>query len=138
MSNYSFDLQAGKTLELFTAGKYCDRNIVVNAVGGGTATGGVTVYTNPTDPVPIKTGSQVVFYVNQSGTVTLTIGNATHTVDFSDTTKSEWLLWVQSTNSGGSIITPTGTRKWMPVGGTAENILFSYSGSGELVVAVME
>lgn len=110
----------------------------VLALSGGTAANGFTVYTNPTEPVPIKSGSQIVFYVNQKGTVTLKIGNATYNVDFSDTTKSEWLLWLQSTNSGGSIITPTGTRKWMAVGGTAENILFSHSGTGELVVAVLE
>ena len=31
----NFDLESGKTLKLLTAGKYCDRDIVVNAVGGG-------------------------------------------------------------------------------------------------------
>lgn len=31
----NFDLEAGKTLKLLTAGKYCDRDIVVNAIGGG-------------------------------------------------------------------------------------------------------
>lgn len=35
LSEYSFDLEAGKKLKLMTAGKYCDRDIIVNAIGGG-------------------------------------------------------------------------------------------------------
>lgn len=97
----------------------------------------VVVYTSPTEPVPIKNGSQVIFYVNKVGTVTLKIGNATYTVDISDVNVCVWFLWLQSTDTGGSIITTNGTRKWMNVGGIAENILFSYSGTGSLIVGVM-
>ena len=35
MSSFNFDIEAGNTLTLATAGKYCDKNIVVNAIGGG-------------------------------------------------------------------------------------------------------
>lgn len=41
LSEHSFDLEAGKTLKLLTAGKYCDRDIVVNAVGGDGSTSDV-------------------------------------------------------------------------------------------------
>jgi hypothetical protein len=97
----------------------------------------VVVYTSPTNPVPIKNGSQVVFYVNQVGTVTLKIGNATYTVNIADVNECVWFIWLQSTTTGGSIIRTDGARKWMNVGGIAENILFSYSGTGSLIVGVM-
>ena len=35
MSNFSFEVESGKTVKLATAGKYCDRDIVVTATGGG-------------------------------------------------------------------------------------------------------
>lgn len=108
------------------------------ASGGGTATGGITVYTNPTEPVPIKNGSQIVFYVNKTGTVTIKIGSATHAVSFSDITKAEWFIWLQSSDAGGSLISPSGTRKWMASGEMAENILLSYDGTGDLIVGVLE
>lgn len=38
MSEYNIEVQGGSSVRLLTAGKYCDRNIVVNAVGGGGGT----------------------------------------------------------------------------------------------------
>ena len=35
MSNFSFEVESGKSVKLATAGKYCDRDIVVTATGGG-------------------------------------------------------------------------------------------------------
>lgn len=36
MSNFSFEVEGGKTVKLPTAGKYCDRDIVITAKGGDT------------------------------------------------------------------------------------------------------
>ena len=40
MDNFNFDVAAGSALTILTAGKYCDRNIVVNAIGDGSGGGG--------------------------------------------------------------------------------------------------
>lgn len=60
MSEHAINVQGGESVRLLTAGKYCDRDIVVTAVGGGGIDNGVLPigYT----PVPsIKfTGAQAV------------------------------------------------------------------------------
>ena len=40
MADFNFDVNAGESLTLLTAGKYCKDNIVVNAIGGGEGGGG--------------------------------------------------------------------------------------------------
>lgn len=40
MADFNFDVSAGESLTLLTAGKYCENNIVVNAVGEGGGGGG--------------------------------------------------------------------------------------------------
>ena len=57
MADFSFEVSAGESLTLLTAGKYCKDNIVVNAVGGGGGESPVHTVTKDCD-----NASEVVAY----------------------------------------------------------------------------
>lgn len=42
---FNFEVESGKTLQLLTAGKYCDQDILVTALGGGGGGGGPELHT---------------------------------------------------------------------------------------------
>lgn len=85
MSDYSFDLEAGKTLKLLTAGKYCDRDIVVKAIGGGSVSDVPEGYTRleyikATGKQSVNTGVKA----NQDTRVIMTVRPTVNTNEMND------------------------------------------------------
>ena len=87
----------------------------------------VTSYSRPTS-IPIISGMQLVFYAACAGTFTLTMGNKTYTHSLTSANDVGWALWVQTGETDGSFIYPTGTRKYLEVGSqvTSANVSFSF------------
>ena len=116
-----------------------DAQAVVDAVIGKIG-GGVKSYTNPepTQQIPIKNGSQIVLYANKSGNVAVRLGADSQTYNLASTTAVRWLLWVQTTETAGSLISPDGTRTYMAAGRVVEYITVEYDGSSDLVVITID
>lgn len=75
----------------------------------------VTSYSRPTK-IPIISGMQLVFYAACAGTFTLTLGSKTYTHTLASQNDVGWALWVQTGETDGSFISPTGTRKYLETG----------------------
>lgn len=94
----------------------------------------VTSYTRPTS-IKLKSGMQFLCYAGgNGGTFTFTIGGK----DFKCTTKSTneccWFIWVQTTETAGSVISPGGTRTYLNPIEKFDDVPVSYDGSGSYIV----
>ena len=101
--------------------------------GGGEATLPVISYASPSS-IPIKSGMQIIFYVANGDTVTVKIGNASTTVTLADGNVCTWWLWVQTAEQSGSLISPSGNRVYMDVGGTATEMIFTRTSTKNMPV----
>ena len=110
--SFNIEVQGGSSVRLPTAGKYCDRDIVVTAMGGGG--GEVTPPTTPTD------GKTRVYIHLEYGRTSPMLGvcpNGTVTVDWGDGTEPDNLTGTSTT-----------TVKWTPT--------HEYTAPGDYVIAL--
>lgn len=62
--SFNIEVEGGTSVRLPTAGKYCDRDIVVTAIGGGTAPKGLIWTETDVDGYPIKVDATSVIATN--------------------------------------------------------------------------
>ena len=78
--------------------------------------------------VPLENGSQYILYGSQAGTISLTIGtqyNSTVDYQLENGNSIVWLLWMQTSDTQGSIITTSGTRKVIDLQGDTSKMKIS-------------
>lgn len=80
----------------------------------------VMPYTKPTK-IPIQSGTQLVFYGSSAGTMEFKMGSQTYSHDLVDAKDCGWVLWVQSTDIDGSIISQSG-RTYLNLGEVIKEI----------------
>lgn len=88
----------------------------------------VTSHSRPTS-IPIISGMQLIFYAACAGTLTLTMGNKIYTHTLTSPNDVGWTLWVQTGETDGSFISPSGSRTYLEVGSkiSSANVSFSFN-----------
>lgn len=86
----------------------------------------ITTYKNPTS-IPIKSGMQIILYANSVGTMTITMGAVTHTIELEDMSGCKWMLWIQTDERSGSLIFSSGTRQYMLTECIVEEAMISWT-----------
>ena len=100
MSEHSITVAGGESVRLKTAGKYCDRDIIVNAIGGGDAGGG-------SSEEWIGDGNTHIWITLPEGRTSPMLGvcpKGTVTVDWGDNTEPDILVGESVTTQ---VLTPT-------------------------------
>ena len=86
----------------------------------------VTSYTKPTE-IALKSGMQFICYCGSGGTFTFTLGNATFEWVAATSDDCGWFLWVQTSETAGSVILPGGKRTYLVTGGTVETVAVRFT-----------
>lgn len=126
MSDLTFNVPAGESLRLMTAGKYCDRNITVKAGGGGGGADLETVIVN----VTLWSGNMAMIYMTPSGVQTVENPSGYYEV-----VKGSPLSFVYDKDNGTAVVcTGSGfanhyTRNWPQDGHSCHVVSFYEDGS---------
>ena len=102
MSEFNITVEGGKSVKLLTGGKYCDRDIIVTAEGGGS--GDVNM---GTCTVKITVPSTSNYYVARenvsSGTVVYTMSKQYTGSTFSIKARCDSVMYIQASIKGAEV-----------------------------------
>ena len=117
---YTTEVKIGDNGKLYTPSFATEEYVDSKMLEYLTPPPAVTSYTKPTS-IPIMNGTQLVFYASSAGTFTFKFGKETYTHELENQKDCGWVLWAQTTDTDGSLISQ-GSRSYLMVGEVVKEI----------------